>query len=160
MADQYRVNGNVLSWASITLKIDGVPYSGFKLINYGDKRERAYQYGMGRHHGPRGRSHGKYTPEEGKVGGSKSSCAAVRAALAALAQDGKSFGNVPFEVDVLYVEEGSSELTIHDHLEGCVLTGASAQHTEGPEGLEEEMPFSVLRVYWNGLTLFDSTQEA
>lgn len=156
--DQFRVNGNVLSWASITLRIGGVPYSGFKLINYGDKRERAHQYGMGRAHAPRGLSAGKYGLDDGKIGGSKSSCAAVRAALAALASDGKSFGNVRFDIDVLYTENDSSELPIHDQIEGCVITGGAANHTEGVEGLEEEMPFKAMRIRWNGLTLFDDTQ--
>jgi hypothetical protein len=159
MADQYLVNGFVLSWASIILKVDGDPFTGFKLINYADQREHAYQFGMGRHHGPRGRSAGKYTPQPCKLGGAKSSFANLRAKLASKASDGRSFGNVEFEADVMYVEPGSSELTIHDHLERCLLGSTSAQHTEGVEGLEEEADFSVMRITWNGLTLYDSSQE-
>ena len=159
MADQYRINGNVYGWASITLKLDGIPYSGFDLINYSDKRERPYQYGMGRHHGPRGRAPGKYTPDASKIGGSKKSLAIFRAALAAKSPDGRSFGNVPFEADVLYVEEGEGQTPIHDHLEGCVLTTTSAQHQESADPLRDEAEMSVMRIYWNGLTLFDSSQE-
>lgn len=158
MADQYRINGNVFGWASITLKIGGVPYSGFTLINYSDKLTRAYQYGMNRAYAPRGRTQGKYEIDECKIGGSKSSCKIVRGALAALAPDGRSYGNVEFQADVLYVEPGEGD-PIHDVLEGCKLSTTSAQHSESPDPLSEEMAFSPMRIYWNGLTLFDSSQE-
>jgi hypothetical protein len=81
MADPIRVNGNLHSWGSITVKIGGERYYGFTGVAYGDKRERTHGHGMGRHHAPRGMSAGKYTPEPLKLTGYKASIQELREAL-------------------------------------------------------------------------------
>ena len=154
--DDIRVNGNALSWGSIKCKIDGVPYYGFKSVSYGDKRERVKGYGMGKHQAPRSRSRGKYTVEPAKLGGPKSSMQALREALAAKSQDGVSYGDVEFEVVIQYFEK--NELPITVQLERCVIVSNSASEEEGGDPLSEEIELDVMKIYRNGLTLFDSSE--
>jgi hypothetical protein len=155
MADQIRVNGNLMSWGSITVKVGGARFYGFDLVSYGDKRERAYSYGQGRHHAPRGRSAGKYTPEPVKLRGPKTTMAALRKELADQSSDKKSYGNTECEIVVQFVEPGSSELPICDELQRCVYVGTSASHEESPDPLKEEVELSTMLVLRNGLSLFD-----
>jgi hypothetical protein len=158
MADQIRVNGNLQSWGSIVLKIDGDPYTGFNAIDFSDKRERAFGYGMGRHQAPRGRTRGKYSADNAKLGGPVGSIAMLRAALAAKAEDGKSYGNVEFQVIVQYVELDDTPVQIE--LDRCCIVGDGSSHKEGAEQLENELELSVFVIRRNELTLFDQTQGA
>lgn len=154
--DDIRVNGNQHSWGSIKVKIDGVPYFGFKSISYGDKRERVKAYGMGKHQAPRGRSRGKYSTEPSKLGGPKSSIQALREALAAKSPDGISYGDVEFEVVIQYYER--YELPITVQLERCVIVENTSSEEEGADPLNEEIALDVMKIYRNGLTLFDSSE--
>lgn len=159
MSDQIRINGKMHSWASLKLKAANEVYSGFNSISFGDKRERVKGYGMGRHHAPRGRSAGKYTPEPVKVAGPTGSCEAFRQMLAKLAPDGVSIGDVEFEIQLQYVETlGSSEVPINVVMERCVLSGDTASHEENPDPLKEELEFDTMRIRRNGLTMFDSSE--
>jgi hypothetical protein len=154
--DSIRVNGNQYSWGSIKAKLDGVPYFGFKGITYADKRERVKAYGMGKHQAPRGRSRGKYSTENSKLTGPKSSIQLLREALAAKSSDGVSYGDVEFEVVFQYVER--DELPITVQLERCVIVGNSSSEEEGADPLNEEIELDVMKIYRNGLTLFDSSE--
>lgn len=160
MADQIRVNGNIYSWGSIRAIIAEEVYTGFTSISYGDKRERVQVYGMGRHHGPRGRTAGKYSTDPGKLGGPTGSVAALRARLAQLAADGVSFGNVEFQIVIQYVEPGSSEIPLTVELDRCVLTANTSSHEESADPTREEVEINYMLVRRNGLTLFDGTQGA
>lgn len=153
--DQIRVNGNVHSWGSIIVKVGGFRFTGFTSINYGDKRERVKLWGMGRHHAPRGRSSGKYTPDPVQLGGPKSSFNALREALALLSPDQASYGNVEFEIAVQFIE--FDELPMNVGIEGCVWSGDSSKHEESPDPLKDEAEFDCMRIRRNGKTLFDST---
>jgi hypothetical protein len=156
MADQARINGNLFSWSSIVFKIDGDRYFGIRSISYADKRERSFGYGMGRHHGPRGRSAGKYSAEPTKVVMHKDSVRDLRAALAEQSSDGVSFGNVVFQIAVSYVE--GDETPVQDDLVDCVWTGTSVSAEEGPDPMYEEIEINTLYIKWNGLTQFDATE--
>lgn len=155
MSDQIRVNGNLMSWGSLIIKVQGQTFHGFDSISYADKRERAFGYGTGRHHGPRGRSSGKYTPENSKLGGSKDTHQRFRMLLASLSIDQRSYGNVVFQIVCQFIEPGSSELPQIVELEDCVYIGSSSSHQEGPDPLKEECEVQPLRVRRNGLTLWD-----
>jgi len=157
MADQIRVNGNLHSWGSITVKAGGSRYYGFDLVSYADKRERVKGYGTGRAHVPRGRSSGKYTVEPVKLRGPKSTMAALRADLAAQSPDKKSYGSVEFEIVVQYVEPGSSELPICDELSRCVYVGTSTSHEESADPLKEEIECDCMLIRRNGLSLFEGS---
>lgn len=156
MSDQIRVNGNILSWGSIKMKFGGEPFFGFTSVQYADKRERVFQWGMGKHHAPRARSRGKYTPEPGKLGGPKSTIQALREFLAAQSADGASYGDVHFDIVIQYVEADDLPITVE--LEDCVITGNSSNEEENPDPLKEEIEISYMKVRRNGVVLFDETE--
>lgn len=156
MADQIRVNGNALSWGSIIFKVEGDRYYGFTSIAYSDKRERVKGYGMGLHHAPRSRSRGKYTVENVKVGGPKSSFQILREALAARSSNGANYGDVEVQIVVQYIEADETEITVE--LERCVWAGNSSSDEENPDPLKEEIEFDCMLIRRNGLVLFDSSE--
>ena len=156
MADEIRVNGNQHSWGSIKVKLDGVPYYGFKAVSYGDKRERVKAYGMGKHQAPRGRSRGKYTVDNCKLGGPPASVQILREALAAKSVDGISYGDVEFEVVVQYIE--GQELPITVQLERCVIVANATTNEESADPLTEEIELDVMKIFRNGVTLFDASE--
>lgn len=157
MADNIRVNDNMLSWGSIRLTIAGETFTGFTGISYADKRERVKAYGMGRHHAPRGRSSGKYTTESVKLTGWKTSVAAARDGLAARAADGRSYGNVEFHISVIYSEPEEPNQDVE--ISGCVWIGTTTSDEESPDPLKEEVEIDCMAIRRNGMTLFDSTAE-
>jgi len=155
MADQIRVNGNLVSWGSIRCKVAGELYYGFTSIAYADKRERTKGYGMGKHQAPRGRSRGKYSTDLVKIRGHKASVQTLREALAAQAPDGVSYGDVEFEVVVQYVE-GDEAMNVE--ISGCVWAENTASDEESADPLTEEFALDCMAIRRNGLTLFDSTE--
>lgn len=156
MSDEQRINGNMYSWSSIFFKVEGERYYGIKSIGYGDSRERVKGYGMGRSHAPRGRSAGKYQPDPVTVTLEKETARALREKLAASASDGRSFGNVEFEVVVQY-EESDKQIT--DEIFGCVWTKTAAKGEESADPLYEEVEFDCMGIRWDGdKTLFDSSE--
>lgn len=156
MSDQIRVNGNMHSWGSIVVKIADERYYGFTSISYGDKRERVKAYGMGRHQAPRGRSRGKYSTDPVKLAGPKASCEALRVALASRSVDGKSYGDVEFEVVTQFIETGENPMTVQ--LKRCVVVEEASSHEEGADPLKDEMTLDTMQILRNGKTLFDSSQ--
>lgn len=156
MADATRVNGNQISWSSLRIKINDIPYSGITGIDYTDGRERAYAYGTGRHHAPRGKTAGKYTPEPCVITCWKSTAQAIRKDLAAQAADGVSYGNVVFPIVVQWIEPDDSVIT--DEILECHLTKNEQSTEEGPEGPNEKLTFMPMRIVRNGLALFDATE--
>jgi hypothetical protein len=156
MSDPIVVNGNQYSWGSITFKLDNVLYTGFTSIQYADKRERVMAYGMGRHQAPRGRSRGKYAAENTKVAGWKKSVQLLRAALAARATGGKSYGDVEFQGLVCYFEEDEGEMNVT--LERLTWAANNAADEESADPLKEDFELSTMYIARNGLVLFDQSQ--
>lgn len=156
MSDKIRVNGNVHSWGSIIVKIDGEKYYGFTAIKYADSRERAKQYGMGKHHAPRGRSRGKYATEPVGLTGPKSTIQALRDALAQQSTSGTSYGDIEFDVIVQYVETDDTPIT--DEIERCVFVKNSVSHEEGADPLSEEIELDCMLIRRNGKVLFDESE--
>lgn len=155
MGDAVRVNGQMISWQSVTLKIGVEKYTGFTAVEYGDKRERSLAYGAGKHGAPRGKSAGKYTPDPLVITVWKSTAKAILADLAALATDGKSYGNVSTDIVVSFVEP--SDATVIVEALGCTLQEMAASHEEGPEGLNEKLTFQPMRIKRDGKSLYDGT---
>jgi hypothetical protein len=155
MSDEIRVNGNAHSWGSILLKIDGDVFSGFTSIEFGDKRTRTKGYGMGRHQAPSRRSRGKYEVDPVKLEGFKGSLILVRAALAAKGPDGITYGDTEFQIVVQYVEASDQPITVE--LDGCVYTATTSSDKEGADLLMETVELDCMKIYRNGLTLFDGS---
>jgi hypothetical protein len=156
MADLRRVNGAQISWGSLVVKVNGDRFYGFTSIDYGDKLEVAYAYGMGRHQMPRGRSRGKYVPDPVKLKGPKASCEALRQALAAGSPTGTSYGVTEFEISVSYSESFEPPLSVD--IGGCRYVGTKEAHAEGSEVLEDEIEISPMSIRRNGLVLFDESE--
>lgn len=155
MADQIRVNGNQLSWGSITLFVRGEIFTGFTGITYADKRERVKAYGMGRHHAPRGRSRGKYSTDPVKLTGWKSSVSALRTGLAVGSPNGTSYGDTEFDIQVLYSEVFEPNISVF--ISGCVWTANTSTEEENPDPLKEEIEIDPMVIRRNGLVLFDES---
>lgn len=155
MADAIRVNGNQLSWGSITLFIRGEVFTGFTAISYADKRERVKAYGMGRHHAPRGRSRGKYSTDPVKLTGWKSSIDAARQALALGSPSGTSYGDTEFDIQLLYSELFEPNISVF--ISGCVWTANTSSEEESPDPLKEEIEVDCMAIRRNGLVLFDES---
>jgi|SRR6185369_3887925 len=155
MADQIRVNGNIVSWGSITLRVDDEIFTGFTSLSYSDKRERTAVYGMGKHHAPRGRTRGRYSVEATKLKGPKSTMHALRTKLASLSQDGNSYGEYEFHLSASYIEDFEPEMYVD--IERCVYVGTSSSEEESPDPLQEEIEISAMAIRRNGMTLFDGS---
>jgi len=154
MANELRVNGNMLSWSSTILRVNGIQQHWPTSISYNDKLEHSKTYGQGRHHGPRGRSAGKYSADNAKLKGPKADVQGFIDYLASLSSDGVSYGTVEFDI-VLQFIESTQAVTIE--IEGCKYAGTSSSDEEGPDALQDEIELDVMRIRRNGKTLFDST---
>jgi hypothetical protein len=155
-ADPIIVNGNQFSWGSIVLKLNQERFTGFTAISYSDKRERVKAYGMGRAHAPRGRSRGKYTIDPVKVTGWTRSVQSFREALAALAADGLSYGDIEFQILVQYIETTEAEIDVE--IDRCVWMSNNTSNEENPDPLKEEVEFDAMLIRRNGLVLFDNSE--
>jgi hypothetical protein len=156
MGDPIRVNNVQHSWGSIIFKLNDDRFTGFTDISFADKRERVHAYGMGRHHAPRGRSRGKYTVEPVKVAGWTGSVQIFRQALAALSNDGASYGDVEFQGLVQYVDTGEADISIE--LDRLVWMSNTTGLSESPDPLKEEFELDCMLIRRNGLVLFDQSE--
>ena len=157
MSDEIRVNGNQHSWGSITIKVAESRFTGFTSISFGDSRERVKAYGMGRHQAPRGRSRGKYVPDPVAITGWKASVQTLRDQLALFAADGRSYGDVQFEVVVQYFEFGTDR-PVTVEIRECVWSKNATSDEEGPDPLKEDFELDCMRILRNGKTLYDSIE--
>lgn len=155
MADKYRINGVAMSWASITIKIADEDYYGVTEITYGDALEQTQGWGLGKHHAPTRKSRGKYTIENSKLKGYKSTIQEIRRALAALGGS-THYGNIDFQIVIQISEPDEDPITIE--LVDCSIVKNSSSHSEGADLLQEEIEVLPQKILRNGLTLFDTTE--
>lgn len=156
MSDAIRVNGNQVSWGSIVLKVGGERFFGFTSIDYGDKLEVAFAWGMGKHQAPRGRSRGKYIPDPVKLKGPKTSVQELRQQLADLSIDGVSYGTTEFHITVQFSEADEPPITVE--IERCRFVGNHEAHEDGSEVLQDEIEISCMKIRRNDLVLFDESE--
>ncbi len=153
MANEIRINGNVLSWGSVIVRINGLTQHWITSISYADKRERSVVYGAGRHHAPRGRTLGKYSVENPKLKGPKADVVGFLEYLASLGDDPSSYGDVRFDIVVQYVEASQ---TVTVEIEDCRVVGVSGSDEESADALQDEIEIHAMRLRRNGKTLFDT----
>lgn len=154
MSDQIRVNGNLYSYGSIKIKIDGTPFYGFNSISYGDSRTRSKSYGTGKSQSPRGKTRGKYETDPVTLSGDKDTVREFRKALAD-AGDGRSAADTLFQIVVTYSEDGLGQIV--DEIEDCHLSKNTSSSEEGGDPLKEDVEIDCMRIRWDGITMFDES---
>jgi hypothetical protein len=155
MADATRINGKQISWPSLKLTIGGESFTGVTSIGYADSLEVVKAYGMGRSHGPRGRSAGKYSVEPLTMTVWASTAQAIRALLAEQSPTG-AIGGAVVPIVLQYVEPDDTTITVE--FEDARYTKATIANEEGADALSEDLEFDVMRIRRNGLTLFDESE--
>ena len=154
MSDQKRVNGNLFSKASCTLKVDGEVFEGWSTIEYGDKVEAPFAYGAAKHAGPRGTTEGRYTPDPLVIGWHADTAKDVRAKLAQLATDGASIGKPRVLITLTIDEELGVQFV---EFEGCRLREIGNSVDDSAEAVIEKHTFQTLRVKRDGQTIYDQS---
>lgn len=140
MADFPLINGYYPSWASVEVRLSsGRPFLDITAISYSDSIEEELVRGAGRN--VRGRTRGRYNPEEGTLTLLEP---AFRAFVAAFPP---GWGDVITVINVQWREGGQ---THNDVLEGVRFLGANGGGEEGPEALKREVKFSFLRLKRDG----------
>ncbi len=151
--DNVRVNGVQYDWASIEIKVRGIPYYGVAAINYSQTRERGKFFGVGKHGAPRGRGRGQYNCEA-SIEMWASSAQDLRDAL--LNPVSMSYGDTEFDVVVQYYEIGSNETPVTVELFSCVFKNEDASNSQGTDGLKETIGLDPMYIKKNGATLFSN----
>jgi hypothetical protein len=152
------INGQQYSWASLIFTIADWrdEAAGAESVDYGHKRTREKKTGSNRDQAPRVRTSGVYEVDPLKVTIRKDHADALRARLASLSPDGRSYGNVQFEALLQFSEPGADVSTVE--LRELVWSGTSCGLKQGPEGLMESLEMDPMRIIENGLTLYDSSE--
>jgi hypothetical protein len=156
MPDAIRVNGNLLSFGSISVRIGGEPFTGFTAIDYGDKVVVSKGYGLGPAQGPRGRTRGRYETDEVKLTAHRDSAQALITALSLRSLNGLSYGTVQFQTVVQFIELGNVPMTVT--LDRCRIVGVTETNAEGPDPAMTDFAIDCMAIFRNGKTLFDSSR--
>lgn len=156
MSDALRVNGNLYSWGSHLLKLDGERWFGVTALDWDHERSRTFGYGMNRAHGPIAVTNGKYQPNPLKVTMHKHTAVALRKKLGLLADDQRSYGNVAVPMFLQAIE--GSNTTTTEWL-NCRVTKTGTSVEENPDPTKETWEFQFEKAYEDGLTLWDSSEE-
>lgn len=155
MSDQKRVNGNLYSKNSATIKIEGEVFEGWDSIEFGDKRERPFAFGAAKHGGPRGRTKGRYTPDPLIITAQADTARDIRDKLAGLSPDGASIGE-PEVLITLTLSESKLGVSLVE-FEACALTEMSDPIEDSAEHSTVKLTFQPMRIKRDGQTLYDSS---
>jgi hypothetical protein len=142
MSRKIRVNGTEYD-GSIILKI-----AGEEEISYSDKVTRTKTYGMtGRHRAPRGRTKGKYEPDDSTMKGSKKGMKEIRRKLTALG-DGV-ITRPEFQVTVSFIDEDGDSTTDILH-RAKVLSHKGGANANSPDPAVEDWSLDIMGIKWDG----------
>jgi hypothetical protein len=156
MPDAIRINGNLYSYGSVRVKIDGEPFTGLTTIDYGDKLVMAKGYGLGVAQGARGRTRGRYETDEVKLTAYRDSAQALIASLSLRSSNGLSYGAVTFQMILQYIELGNVPINVV--IDRCRISGVTDSNSEGSEALMTDFSIDCMAILRNGKTLFDSSR--
>lgn len=137
------VNGNLYTWADITVLVGGTPITGIRGVKYSDKQEVANIYGAGRY--PVGRGKGRITCEATLT----LLLDEVRA-LASSASNGRLQDLGVFDVQVSYIPDSSGKI-VHDVIHDCQFSEVEIDWAEGDTSKEVSIPLVVSRIEWGTL---------
>ena len=152
MTDIIRVNNTILSWASCSVKFDGIPYNGITGIDYEEKRERAVVYGMRRDGTPLGKTSGKYSVPTCTISMLRDSADKLTTYLTAKGLG--SYGDAEFVTIVQYIEPVPGATPITVILSGCTVDGVKDANQEGADALTTELTIGVLSLTKNAKRLW------
>lgn len=137
------INGNVYTWADITVLIGGVPITGITGVKYADEQEVENVYGAGRY--PVGRAKGKITC----TASLKLLIDEVRA-LASKSPTGRLQDLGVFDVQVSYLPEESGKI-VHDVIHDCQFSKTEVDWSEGDKSKDVDLELVVSRIEWGRL---------
>lgn len=153
-----RVNNTIYSSTSTVMNIDGEPWTGFKSIDYEQKRTRKVVH-AGRQDGrPVGWTAGKYEGPTLKLKFLKDSASALKVDLAA--QGAGSFGDHEFTFLLQCVEPVIGLLPITLVGNPCVIIGEHESREEGSDEIVTEFDVACLNLIENGLALWSYARAA
>lgn len=155
--DKERILGPALSWSSWTLRVKGHEWYGVLKFSVGQKRERADVRGTSRSRKRRGVTGGKYSAS-GKMTIERGSWNDFTAFLAQFAEDGISYGNVPFDLVGQQMEVGNSTPTHYVVTEAYIADENFDEDADSIDGSKDEIELNVTEVVKNGKTLYDNTR--
>jgi len=156
MADSLRMNDRTFSWSSIIWKLFDDRWTGLVSIDYDDALEVTLGYGLGKHHAPIARSAGKYVPSPVKIKVYAKTAQRIIDEASARSVGGLSYGQVEFPMTLQLIEPGDDPLTVT--FDRCRIVKGGSAYAEGPELLMQDMELSVMAIYRNKKTLFDSSR--
>lgn len=137
------INGNVYTWADITVLIGGVPITGITGVKYADEQEVENVYGAGRY--PVGRAKGKITC----TASLKLLIDEVRG-LASKSPTGRLQDLGVFDVQVSYLPEESGKI-VHDVIRDCQFSKTEVDWSEGDKSKDVDLELVVSRIEWGRL---------
>lgn len=149
-ADDIRINGFTHSWSSTKITIDGDQYVGITKISWDHAIEEGLVHGQGGK--PLGRTRGKYAPGTVSVSMRKSSAMELRRRLASKSRDGKTAGEAVVPIIVQYLEPDDTAITVE--LRDVRLLKSSTSAEQNADASSEDLEFSCLAVFENGISLF------
>lgn len=134
------INGNLYTWADITVLIGGVPITGIRGIKYSDKQEITNVWGAGRY--PVGRGKGRITCEA-----SVKLLVDELRALASSSSTGRLQDLGVFDVQVSYIPDESGKI-VHDVIHDCQFSEVELDWSEGDQSKEVDLPLICSRIEW------------
>lgn len=140
MATYPLINGNLFSFASVELTVDGRVFRGVKSVDYSQNLEPGEVRGT--HAELLGRTRGDLKP-------SASMELFLEEANELLERLGNGFMERSFSGVVAYEEPGSGKIRT-DELVGCRIKGTSDSHSQGTDGLTRKFDLSLQKVRYDG----------
>jgi hypothetical protein len=145
------INGVRHSWASVEFKIAGQIIYGCKTINYSRKRNRTQARGFSPDPIGKTRGFNEYTADVEMYLAEFNYLQGVLQSQAALQQqatNGNGYGDVFFQVTVMYTENGFDQIT--DTLNGCTMDSTEVGMSQSAEALVRKFELSPLKIIFNG----------
>ena len=164
-ADRSRLQG--LAFTGVSCLFTVTTAGGNQLANlegvigqgYEEKRTRPIIYGSRRDGQPIGKGSGRYEPGMLTMDVEEATADLITDALAAEADDGASFGDVDFDVQIQLYEPSKAIEVINFSFVGCNVDSDKGDYPNTPDGLKKSFGFSFLaKIGNNGKTLFSQVR--
>lgn len=127
-------------------------------MGYEDKRARPLIWGSRRDGRPNGKGAGRYEPGALTADFEEATIDLITDALAAEADDGVSYGDVDFTLQIQLYEPSKPKGTITMTFEGCNVDSDKGDYPNSPDGLKKSMGFSYLGKDQDGKTLYSQVR--